>query len=198
MEDALRNILSTAKASALDSVTPQIQALIEKQTKDFILLLVNFVPPQEDLHRIGTELGNFIIEYIRTEVLNDIYYRVGESATLDGFEMSKDKKQEIYDKVIAKVPITKQFSVSGVTLTLQLQTIVKNSLTFDMFSKILDDALVFFSSVSETVKPEAISIAKRIGLGVALGGFVVGAACMYGFIRLYQSTTDAPFNKKGV
>jgi len=72
MEDALRNILSTAKASALDSVTPQIQALIEKQTKDFILLLVNFVPPQEDLHRIGTELGNFIIEYIRTEVLNDI------------------------------------------------------------------------------------------------------------------------------
>jgi len=198
MEDALQNILSTAKASALDSVTPQIQALIEKQTKDFILLLVNFVPPQEDLHRIGTELGNFIIEYIRTEVLNDIYYRVGESATLDGFEMSKDKKQEIYDKVIAKVPITKQFSVSGVTLTLQLQTIVKNSLTFDMFSKILDDALVFFSSVSETVKPEAISIAKRIGLGVALGGFVVGAACMYGFIRLYQSTTDAPFNKKGV
>jgi len=198
MEDALQNILSTAKASALDSVTPQIQALIEKQTKDFILLLVNFVPPQEDLHRIGTELGNFIIEYIRTEVLNDIYYRVGESATLDGFEMSKDKKQEIYDKVIAKVPITKQFSVSGVTLTLQLQTIVKNSLTFDMFSKILDDALVFFSSVSETVKPEAISIAKRIGLGIALGGFVVGAACMYGFIRLYQSTTDAPFNKKGV
>ena len=177
------------------SLSPEIQTIIEAQSRDLIASFIDIIPPQEDLERLGKELGVQIIEYIHTNVLNEIYYRVEKDVALNGFEVGAEKRQELYDLFVSKLPTIKTFEVMGIPLHVNIHQIVKSALTFEKFCQIVDDFIAFLSGVSETVKPEAITIAKRIGLGVALGGFVVGSLCMFGFMRLYESTTDAPFKK---
>jgi hypothetical protein len=191
--DLLDRIFSEAVTT---NVSPDIQRVVETQAKQIILALVDSIPPNEELNTLGVELGNMIIDYIRTDVLNDIYYRVNEEKNLNGFDMSVETKTVLYEKVISNIPTQKAFNVMGQTLILNVQTIVKNALSFEAFSQIVDKFLVFFSSLTETVKPEAIAVAKRVGTALVLGGFVLGAASMYGFMRLYQSTTDSPFTSR--
>lgn len=192
--DFLNSLVEDTAQRTASSINPTIQRTIEAQVESLVRSLVEAIPSDEELQRLGVELGTEIVEYIQTEVLNEIYYRVGKEAdALKGLEMTQETRVALYDKIIQKVPTQKPFNVLGTTIVIDIQSIVKKAINFELFCKIVDRALVFASSVVDTVEPEAVAVAKRVGLAIAFGGVLLGAASMYGFMRLYQSTTDAPF-----
>ena len=157
------------------------------------------IPPRSELKELAQEVAEQLLDYLRTQVLSKIYFDVSEEVRLNGFSIGEDRKAKMYDTLISKIPEAQNITAVGVTLRVNIRSVVKASLPFSAFSKVVDDAVFFLSTVADTVKPEAIRLGRRLASSFVLTGVLAGALLTYGFVRLYDSTSDAPFGsrKKG-
>lgn len=147
----------------------------------------NFIPSAQELDSIGKMLGLKISELLNEYLLPEIYNRASQQA-LSGVLLSDEQVKFIYDRAINKVPSTTTvFSALGTSLTVNPRAILKAALPLPKFKSILDKLTPLATSIQTHALPIVEDKAKDIATFAILNGVLIGAAAMFGFMKLYNS-----------
>ena len=194
LDDLLDRGKKEAKAvgtQTLRNVVPQINQEVQKFAEAQAAMLVqtaeNFIPSAQELESIGKMLGLKISELLNEYLLPEIYNRASQQA-LSGVLLSDEQVKFIYDRAINKVPSTTTvFSALGTSLTVNPRAILKAALPLPKFKSILDKLTPLATSIQTHALPRVEDKAKDIATFAILNGVLIGAAAMFGFMKLYNS-----------
>lgn len=178
------------------SLAPKVQKAATQITQEFVSKGLKAIPPRDELAALGREIGQQILDYLNTQVLSKVYYTVASEVRLNGFAIGEQRKKQMYATLISKIPAAQKISALGVNLVIDIRAIAQAAIPYAAFEKLVDDIVFLLSTVADTVKPEAIKAGRRVVSSAVLLGVVLGSAFTYGFVRLYNSTSDAPFGSK--
>jgi hypothetical protein len=189
-----------ARAFAQSVVDTQISGKVEAVATNIAKSAVEkglaAIPSREELKALGQEIAQQLLDYLRTQVLSKIYFDVAQEVRLNGFSIGDARKAQMYATLVSKIPQAQKFEVLGVALSVNIRGVVQAALPPAAFNKVVDDAVFLLSTIADTVKPEAITIGRRFASSFVLLGVIAGSALTYGLVRLYDSTSDAPFSSR--
>lgn len=194
LDDLLKQGKKEAAAvgtQALRNVVPQINKEIQKFAEEYAVSLVqtaeDFIPSAQELESIGKMLALKIEELLNEYLLPEIYNRASQQA-LSGVLLSDEQVAFIYNRAINKTPsIITLFKEIGSPLTLNPRAILKAALPLPKFKSILDKLTPLVTSVQARALPVVENKAKDIATFAILNGILIGAAGMFGFMKLYNS-----------
>jgi len=128
---------------------------------------------------------------VNNQILPQVFGEISEISQISGYEIPPDQRLRIYNQAIALIPqqeiIELHDIIPNLQFTIHPQDIVKNSLTFEKFNKMVDSLLPFVNNLTDTAKDGITHRVKRVATLGILSSFILGGVSTYAFIKLYNS-----------
>ena len=128
---------------------------------------------------------------MNNQILPKVFGEISDISQISGYEISPSQRLQIYNQAIAMIPQQEIIQLHNIIPDLQFtiypQDIVKKSLTFEKFNRLVDSMLPFVNNLSDTAKEGIERRVKRVATLGLVSSFILGGVSTYAFIKLYNS-----------
>jgi len=193
--DWLTGVVSDTISPYIPRINQEVSQKIQSLTTQLLASkseeLLSELPNSVAMGELGRSIGLHIVQLVNNQILPQVFGEISEISQISGYEIPPDQRLRIYNQAIALIPqqeiIELHDIIPNLQFTIHPQDIVKNSLTFEKFNKMVDSLLPFVNNLTDTAKDGITHRVKRVATLGILSSFILGGVSTYAFIKLYNS-----------
>jgi len=193
--DWLTGVVSDTISPYIPRINQEVSQKIQNLTTQLLASkseeLLSELPNSVAMGELGRSIGLHIVQLVNNQILPQVFGEISEISQISGYEIPPDQRLRIYNQAIALIPQQEIIELHDIIPKLQFtihpQDIVKNSLTFEKFNKMVDSLLPFVNNLTDTAKDGITHRVKSVATLGILSSFILGGVSTYAFIKLYNS-----------